>query len=72
MRICLLFLIKIYWFIKPKNKKASCIFKKSCSNYVYETTKNKGLIAGLKSLKFRVKNCSYGFELYKNLENNKI
>lgn len=66
MKIILLKCIKIYWFLKPKNKFACCIFKKSCSHYVYEKTKEEGFISGIKALKFRISNCKYGFELYEN------
>lgn len=66
MKYCLLFCVKTYWFFKSKNKPAKCIFKKSCSHYIYEVTKQKGFLKGIKALKFRIKNCSYGFELYKN------
>lgn len=71
MKYCLLFSIQLYWFFKPKNKPAKCIFKKSCSHYVYEETTTKGVLKGIKALRFRIQNCSYGFELYKNPINNK-
>lgn len=72
MKYCLLFLIKMYWVFKPKTKPAKCIFKKSCSHYVYEETKQKGFLKGFKALVFRIKNCSYGFELFQNPINNEI
>ena len=70
MKHCLLFCIKGYWFFKAKNKPAKCIFKKSCSHFVYEETSKKGFLKGIKALKFRIENCVYGFELYKNPINN--
>lgn len=66
MKIILLLLIKIYWVLIPKNKRKQCIFRKSCSQYVFEITQEKGLLKGLKALNFRIKNCKYGFELFKN------
>lgn len=66
MRIVLIAFIRLYWFFKSKNKTPCCIFKKSCSHYVYEKTKVEGLLSGLKALKFRFKNCRYGFELFIN------
>ncbi len=64
MKNILLFIIKVYWLIKPKNKKPCCIFRKSCSHYVYEITKNRGLFRGFQALRYRINNCKYGFEVY--------
>ncbi|OSY89569.1 hypothetical protein WH52_00320 [Tenacibaculum holothuriorum] len=65
MKYILLGLIKMYWSLKPKNKLPKCIFRKSCSHFVYEVTKSKGFFGGLKALVYRFKNCRYGFELLK-------
>ena len=48
----------MYWLLIPKHKRRKCLFKKSCSNYVYEKTKSEGLISGLSALRFRIKNCN--------------
>lgn len=72
MKFLLINLIRFYWTVKPKNKLPRCIFKKSCSSYVYEITKQYGFYKGLKALNFRLRNCKYGFELYKDPVNNKI
>jgi len=72
MKIILLFIIKIYWLTIPKNKRRQCIFRKSCSNYVFEITSKEGLIKGLKALLFRISNCRHGFEIFKNPENDKV
>jgi len=72
MKIILLFFIKIYWLTVPKNKRKQCIFRKSCSQHVFETTSKYGLIRGLKALIFRISNCRYGFEIFQNPENGKI
>lgn len=66
MRYLLLLAIKIYWRLIPEEKRGKCIFRKSCSHYVFEETKNGGLIVGLKSLNYRVKTCNSYFQLYKN------
>ncbi len=52
----------------PKNKRRKCIFHKSCSNHVYETTKSSGLIKGIQELIFRVKNCNSEFDIFTDLE----
>ncbi|WP_422090970.1 membrane protein insertion efficiency factor YidD [Tenacibaculum ovolyticum] len=66
MKCLLLFSIKVYWFLKPKDKNPCCIFRKSCSHYVYDKTKTGGFIIGFKALRFRTKNCKHGFELFIN------
>ncbi len=71
MKYVLLFSIKVYWFLKPKDKKPCCIFRKSCSHYVYEITLKEGFLIGFKALSFRIKNCRYGFELFRNPISNK-
>ena len=71
MKHLLLLFIKVYWKFKPKDKPARCIFRKSCSHHVYEETKRKGLLVGIKALKYRFNNCTYGYELYLNPINEK-
>ena len=58
--------IKIYWFLIPKSKRRKCIFRKSCSRYVFDKTINEGLISGLKALKYRYSNCRSGFQIFEN------
>ncbi|WP_028890434.1 membrane protein insertion efficiency factor YidD [Tenacibaculum ovolyticum] len=71
MKYALIFSIKVYWFLKPKGKAPCCIFRKSCSHYVYEKTINEGFVIGFEALKFRIKNCRQGFELFSNPISNK-
>lgn len=66
MKYTILLAIQLYWLFKSKNRKAKCIFKKSCSNYVFEATQESGLLEGLKAFYFRYKNCRGGFEIFKN------
>lgn len=66
MKHLILSIIRLYWLVKPNNSKPKCLFRKSCSHYVYEITLEKGFLKGLKALKFRFKNCRNGFELFKN------
>lgn len=71
MNWILLATIHVYWFLIPKNKRRKCIFRKSCSHFVYDTTKEHGIRQGLTALKFRFNNCRSGFELFKDPVNNK-
>lgn len=64
-------MIHLYWLFKSNDRRAKCVFKKSCSTYVYEKTKEEGFIIGIKAFLFRFKNCRGGFEIFKNPINNK-
>ena len=66
MKHLILIVIQLYWKLIPARNRRRCIFKKSCSNYVFDTTKKEGFYKGIKALKFRYQNCRSGFELFKN------
>lgn len=72
MKHLILFAIKMYWNIIPPSKRKKCIFKKSCSNYVFEVTQKKGFINGLKAFQFRYENCRGNFAIFQNPIDNKI
>ena len=72
MKYTILFIVQLYWLFKSKNRKAKCIFKKSCSIYVYEKAKEEGFILWIEAFLFRYKNCRGGFEVFKNPITNKI
>jgi len=61
MKILLLFFIKMYWFLIPANKRKKCLFKKNCSHYVFDITKENGIIEGIKALNYRFKHCRSGY-----------
>ncbi|MHA7056771.1 membrane protein insertion efficiency factor YidD [Aquimarina sp. M1] len=63
MKILLLLIIRSYWVLIPKSKRKRCVFKKSCSHYVYDITKQKGLFTGIKALKFRFQHCRSGYHI---------
>lgn len=64
MKIFLLNIIRIYWWIIPQKSRRNCIFNKSCSNHVFDETKKNGFKYGLKELKFRIKNCQPEFDIF--------
>jgi len=72
MKHLILFAIKMYWSCIPPSKRKKCIFKKSCSNYVFEITQKEGFISGLKAFCFRYKNCRGNFAIFKNPITNKL
>ncbi|MEH6656858.1 membrane protein insertion efficiency factor YidD [Leeuwenhoekiella marinoflava] len=66
MRIFLLLLIRFYWISIPKTNRRRCLFKKSCSHYVFDIAKDEGLLSGLKALNFRYKHCRPGYFILKD------
>ncbi|MGE9313293.1 membrane protein insertion efficiency factor YidD [Niabella sp. CJ426] len=60
MRYFLLFIIRLYWLI-PKKSRRRCLFKETCSQYVYRISRQKGLNAGIAALRDRRKKCRPGF-----------
>lgn len=66
MKILLLTIIKIYWQFIPEKRRRPCVFRKSCSKYVFEKTKEEGFFSGLKALKYRFLNCRNGIEIFEN------
>ena len=63
MKTLLLNIIKLYWLLIPEHKRRKCIFSKSCSHYVYDEIKYKGVKPGLKALHFRLHNCKPDFDI---------
>ena len=66
MKYLILLIIQTYWNMIPKSKRKRCIFKISCSNYVYQITKKEGFLKGLKAFNYRYKNCRGNFEIFEN------
>lgn len=64
MKYLALVFIRIYWLL-PEKQRRRCLFRESCSRYVYRMIKDKGFIAGCKALKKRVLQCRPGYVLYK-------
>jgi uncharacterized protein len=54
-------IIRIYWLI-PKRHRRSCIFKQTCSQYVYCALQTNGFVAGIKAFMQRFYQCrpTYG------------
>jgi putative component of membrane protein insertase Oxa1/YidC/SpoIIIJ protein YidD len=63
MRWFFISLIKVYWYLIPQEKRRSCIFSKSCSNYVMDTLKYEGALSGLRAFSFRYNNCRKGYKI---------
>lgn len=65
MKYLLLFVIRLYWWLIPPSRRKHCIFRESCSNYVWRITKEDGFKAGIKAFLFRNKHCCPGYAIYK-------
>ncbi|WP_158797880.1 membrane protein insertion efficiency factor YidD [Pedobacter sp. L105] len=66
MKILLLLFIRIYWATVPKGKRRKCIFRTSCSQYVYQATRKEGFNSGLAALKYRYLNCRGDFHIFED------
>jgi putative component of membrane protein insertase Oxa1/YidC/SpoIIIJ protein YidD len=57
-------IIRLYWKFIPEKKRRTCLFKESCSNYVYRHTNEHGFLQGVHALQDRIKKCRSGYEIY--------
>jgi uncharacterized protein len=60
MRYLVLLIIRLYWLI-PKKKRKHCIFKETCSQYIYRITKHYGLQKSILAYKKRKLQCKAGY-----------
>lgn len=60
----MLLFIRIYWLI-PIHWHNKCIFRESCSHYVYRITKKEGFIQGIKAFIERNYSCRPGYFIYR-------
>jgi hypothetical protein len=70
MKYLVLFIIKIYQTFIPKRLRGKCLFKESCSNYVYRIAKDEGFVKGIIAFKYRYLNCRPNYYLLE--DNGKI
>jgi uncharacterized protein len=64
MKWAFLTVIKLYWKIIPEKKRRNCLFKETCSHYVFLHTAEYGFFSGVDALKLRMKKCRKGYQLY--------
>jgi len=55
--------IRAYWLVWPQRRRRRCIYRETCSKYVFRMTENFGLRAGLKALWQRYRSCRPGYEI---------
>lgn len=61
MRPCILFVIRCYWRLTERHVVRTCLFRESCSRYVYRIVQDHGIRAGLAALAARFRSCRGGF-----------
>ena len=54
----------MYWKVIPSKNRKKCIYRISCSNYVFQETKDNGFLKGIEALNYRYHNCRQGFEIF--------
>lgn len=55
--------IEMYWVVIPDSFKGICLFKESCSRFVYRKLKNDGFIAGIQAFFYRFSVCRKPFTI---------
>jgi putative component of membrane protein insertase Oxa1/YidC/SpoIIIJ protein YidD len=65
LKVFLLLIIKLYWKFIPSNRRRNCLFKESCSKYVYRKLDEEGLNAGVEALQLRYRQCRPGYRIEK-------
>ncbi len=63
MKLLLLLVVRLYWQLVPPERRRRCIFRQSCSRFVYDATVQGGALAGLRSLRKRIRTCRPGYTL---------
>jgi len=57
--------IEYYWKNVPADKRRVCIYKVSCSKFVYDKIETRGFISGVKAYLSRIKNCNAHYSISK-------
>ena len=65
MKYLLLLVIRIYWKI-PTKWHDRCIFRETCSHYVYRIASQQGFLAGLRAFRLRRQLCRPGYVVYRS------
>lgn len=63
MKHFILWLIRRYWAAIPPRLRRSCLFRETCSQYVYRLTEEAGARAGLAALSLRMLRCGGAYRL---------
>jgi len=61
MNTALLLLIRLYWRAVPAVRRRRCLFRITCSRYVYGIASTRGFRAGIAALLERLRSCRPGY-----------
>jgi hypothetical protein len=61
VRWALILAIRIYWAVWPARWRRGCLYRESCSRYVYRALEEAGLVEGLRALRERYRTCRPGY-----------
>jgi len=64
MKYFLLFAIQLYWKIIPEKNRRKCLFRESCSHYVYRRANDEGFLSGMRAFLDRIRQCRPGYTIY--------
>jgi uncharacterized protein len=70
VKVMILGIIRIYWEHLPSSWHRQCLFRVSCSKYIYNITNEFGIIEGIKAFKERWIKCRGGYRI--EIRNNDI
>jgi hypothetical protein len=57
----LILAIRLYWAVWPGRWRRGCLYRESCSRYVYRVAREAGLAGGLRALRERYRSCRPGY-----------
>jgi len=66
MRFVFINLIKLYWVLVPEHKRRPCLFRESCSRYVFRAFLTEGVRKGILAFKLRFQQCRPGYLVRRN------
>ena len=61
MKYLFIIFIKLYWRLFPEKNRRSCLFKESCSKYVFRIVNEDGFFKGISAFCERYKKCRPGY-----------
>jgi len=66
MKYLLLIAIRMYWLLWPARFRGVCLFRESCSHFVYRCAVADGVGSGIRALRHRMNVCKPGAQLFFN------
>jgi putative component of membrane protein insertase Oxa1/YidC/SpoIIIJ protein YidD len=58
--------IRFYWAVWPARWRRNCVYRESCSRYVYRAALEGGLAGGLRALRERHRTCRPGYGILRH------